>query len=76
MNVDTLRQGRQLHLKILSHLHQTYSSVFVSACILTSTSTVLHQGVEGIEQCHSSLKIKNLDENCSDDPKYMSFRIN
>ena len=40
------------------------------------TYTVLHPGVQGIEQCHSSLKIKNLDENFSDDPKYVSFRIN
>ena len=76
MNGDTLRQGRQLHLKILSHLHKTYSRVFVIAGVLRYTPTVLHPGVQEIEQCHSSLKFKNLDENLSDDPKYMSFRIN
>ena len=42
MNSDTLRQGRQLHLKILSHLHKTYSRVFVIAGVLTSSNEGTH----------------------------------
>ena len=42
MNGDTLRQGRQLHLKILSHLHKTYCRVFVIAGVLTSSNEGTH----------------------------------